>query len=356
MASISKVGTKWRAFVSLNGVRKTKMFSSKADAAVWARTLEKSFRNDGIVPNKMTFDELLDRYAKIETPKKRGADEELRRIRALQKDEMLADLPIGLIDKQVIRDWIDKKRSIVSTFTGRPLKTSTIARYLAVIKAVFTKAVDWKLIPSSPAVGVSVHVEEDHRERIATEEEIELLKIAAQWEEDEPPVLQEQRILAAFIFACYTGMRVGEIVGIERTWINGNTIRIPREKVKIFHSRTVALPDRAINILNQVLSLGHEPKVFGMDPKDHDAQWRRLRDRAGLSAIRDSEGNEIKEALNFHDSRATFCTWAASPGPDGAPRLDILALARQTGHKDIKMLRRYYRKDAVEFLDRLNSK
>ena len=50
----------------------------------------------------------------------------------------------------------------------------------------------------------------------------------------------------------------------------------------------------------------------------------------------------------------TAATWAASPDPEtGAPRLDVLALARQTGHKDLKMLQRYYRASAEEIAKRL---
>ena len=49
----------------------------------------------------------------------------------------------------------------------------------------------------------------------------------------------------------------------------------------------------------------------------------------GLGPELDSAGRVIREGLNFHDSRATFATWAASPDPKtGVPRLDLLSLAR----------------------------
>ncbi len=97
-------------------------------------------------------------------------------------------------------------------------------------------------------------------------------------------------------------------------------------------------------------------KIFGqLNSANRDAIWRKVRDRAGLSAIKDSSGNVIKEGLNFHDGRATFATWAASPNPKtGAPRLDVLALARQTGHRDLKMLQKYYRETAQEIARRLD--
>ena len=90
--------------------------------------------------------------------------------------------------------------------------------------------------------------------------------------------------------------------------------------------------------------------------KTMHALWRKIRDRAGLGPELDSQGRVIREGLNFHDSRATFATWAASPDPKtGAPRLDLLSLARQTGHKNLKMLQRYYRPKSEDIAKRLDS-
>lgn len=51
-----------------------------------------------------------------------------------------------------------------------------------------------------------------------------------------------------------------------------------------------------------------------------------------------------------------LATWAASPEPKtGAPRLDLLSLARQTGHKNLKMLQRYYRPKSEDIVKRLDS-
>ena len=149
-------------------------------------------------------------------------------------------------------------------------------------------------------------------------------------------------------------MRAGDMMRIERTWIHGRTLKIPAEAAKTRTTRTIALNDRSMDILKSVMSLGFEPHIFDMSDGIRDALWRKIRDKAGLQEVRDSEGRLIKQGLNFHDGRATFCTWAASPGPDGAPRLDVMSLARQTGHKNLKMLMRYYRPSVESFVDRLN--
>lgn len=352
MASIVKFRDRWRAHVSVNGKRTSKVFDSKAEARLWAKAIE-SEDYSLISGAGMTFTDLLEEYKNKETPKKRGAAEETRRIKTLQK-EMLGAMPLKALTSEILQSWVDSKKQQISQYTGRKLKTSSVARYLTIIKAVCTYAVKTKRLEYSPAIGVSCPVEEEDRERIATPDEIERLKISANWSEDEPPVTQSQRLIAAFIFCCFTGMRIGEVEKMERSWINGCSIKIPKEATKTFHSRTIAVPNRAKAILDLALALDLEPTVFGLRIKQHDGLFRKIRNDAGLGAVYDSEGHEVRQALNFHDSRATFCTWAASPGPDGAPRLDVLALAKQTGHRNFKMLMKYYRKDPTDLLSRLN--
>ena len=119
----------------------------------------------------------------------------------------------------------------------------------------------------------------------------------------------------------------------------------------------MALSKEALRILDLVRERGCHPFIFGdLSAATKDVLWRRIRDRAGLGPVVDSRGIVIREGLNFHDSRATFATWAASPNPaTGAPRLEVLALARQTGHKDLKMLLRYYRPTAQDIAKQLDA-
>ena len=355
MSCISKVKSGWRAFICIEGCRRSRIFKTKSQAQAWAEQFINALQKPKTKQVSMILFDLLEEYANKVCYLKRGYREELRRIRALQKDMTIAMIPINDITPEDIHNWIHRRIGAISPFTGRPIKSSTVARYFTLLKAVFNRAVAWNYINASPCDVVMCPVNDQPRERVATDEEIERLKIAAQWDEDEPPSLYCQRVIAAFVFACFTGMRIGEIVEMEQSWIEGNTIRIPREVTKTYHSRRIAVPERAMKILKVVLQSKFRPKIFGMDSFKHDATFRKMRHNAGLDAVYDSQGNLVKEGLNFHDSRATFCTWAASPGADGAPRLELLALARQLGHRNLKNLLRYYRKDPVDMIDRLNS-
>ena len=53
------------------------------------------------------------------------------------------------------------------------------------------------------------------------------------------------------------------------------------------------------------------------------------------------------EDLHFHDSRHTAITRLAG-------KLDVLALARMVGHKDLRMLQIYYNESAEDMAKRLD--
>ena len=168
---------------------------------------------------------------------------------------------------------------------------------------------------------------------MASDEDIEKLTICSGWDGTSVPATLVQLTMAAFLFACRTGMRSGEILNLDEAWIDGNVIHLPKEVTKTNTKRDVALSKEALRILDLVRERGCHPFIFGdLSAATKDVLWRRIRDRAGLGPVVDSRGIVIREGLNFHDSRATFATWAASPDPaTGAPRLEVMALARQTG-------------------------
>lgn len=75
--------------------------------------------------------------------------------------------------------------------------------------------------------------------------------------------------------------------------------------------------------------------VFGLDARQLDALWRKVRDRAGVVG------------LTFHDSRHEAITRLSK-------KLDVLALAKMIGHRDIRMLQVYYDETAEKLAKRLD--
>ena len=74
---------------------------------------------------------------------------------------------------------------------------------------------------------------------------------------------------------------------------------------------------------------------FPVKPQSLDSMFRKARERAGLSGF------------TFHDSRGTALTWLAK-------KVDVLTLARISGHSDVALLARvYYRESAQDIAKRL---
>lgn len=264
------------------------------------------------------------------------------------------------LDLWLRQSWAGKRaaelthQDIEAFMASRDIGPATVRRELTLMSAVFNDGIRRGVVAENPVRLVERPREPEHRERIASEDDKKALLAAAGWDGESTPSDTSQMTVAAFLFACQTGMRSGEILRLEDAWIDGRVIHLPKEATKTDSKRDVAMSSEALRILELVRQAGNRPQLFGMSDQVRDQVWRRVRDRAGLGPRLDSAGRVIEEGLNFHDSRASFCTWAASPDPrTGAPRLDVLALARQTGHRNLKFLQRYYRASAAEIAERL---
>ena len=145
--------------------------------------------------------------------------------------------------------------------------------------------------------------------------------------------MRTARAFHAFLFAMETATRAGEIVGLEwdRIDLDARVAHLPITKNG--QARDVPLSSEAVRLLQALPRLS---PVFGLTSRQLDALWRKLRDRAAV------------EGLTFHDSRAAALTKLSH-------KLDVLALARVSGHRDINMLIRvYYRESAADLAKRLD--
>ena len=344
MAAIRKVSGKWRAEVCVNGVRISKRFSTKRAAELWSIQAEDDLRSGRALTDKL-FSDVMEEYRQKVTPTKRGKIFEDRRLRFYQEDP-IAQVKMSALNLRDFEAFVSRRLTTISERTGRCLTRGTLARDLNVFSAVLHWSMHRGYISKYPMEGFKWPTPEPHRERVATDDEIAKLAAVAAWGMHDVPKNATQMTVAAFCLACETGMRAGEIVAIERSWIDGRVLTIPLEVTKTQQPRRIPLSTRAAEILQLVEKAGEKPKIFGLGISTREALWNRLRNKAGLGEIRDEEGHVIKEGLRFHDGRATFCTRAAK-------KISVLDLARITGHRDLKMLMKYYRPTAEELVEKL---
>ena len=323
MASISKRGDNWRVSISINGTRDTGTFPSKGKAQAWALMRESELRlqvSGGIVQGR-TCAQAFKRYGENVSPTKRGERWELLRLAAFT--EWFGELPLLELTPEKLGEWRDERlKSVLG---------STVNRDLNLLSHVLTTARrEWKWMGESPTKDVRRPKNPEHRDRRISEDEIARILISCGYDGVSPPVTVLNIVALVFLFAIETAMRAGEICKLERAWIEGAVAHLPGDVNKNESRRSVPLSPRD----QELLSLVQGEMVFGITSASLDANFRKAKKRAGI------------EDMKFHDTRHEAITRLAR-------KLDVLDLARMTGHKDIKELMTYYNASPHDIAKRL---
>ncbi len=329
MATFRQRGKKWQAEVYCLGQRRAKTFDTKSAAKYWATRTEAELterhgKGDFADGAGRTMATLFDRYLDEVTPTKRGAHWEALRIGAFKRDA-LAKVELATVAPPDIAAWRDRRLTKVSS--------ATVLREMNVMTAICNRAVkEWQWLATNPCTGVFRPKDSPARERLITDAEIAAVAHVCEWEVDGShlAVTALQRVAAAFLFAIETAMRAGEICGLHSGDIRGNVARL--DKTKNGYGRDVPLSPAALAILARLPAT--KGPLFGLTAATLDTLWRKARDMANI------------EGLHFHDARHTAVTRLAR-------KIDVLDLARATGHRDLRMLQRYYHRDAASVANQL---
>jgi integrase len=191
---------------------------------------------------------------------------------------------------------------------------------------------EWKWLHENPIKEITRPKEAPPRDRRISQEEIEKVLFACGYDYNETPETAISRVGAAFLFGIETAMRAGEIAAL--TW---NLVDMTKQTARLLDTknrtpRTVPLSTEAIRILKQ-LPAG-DGRVFNLSSVQISSLFMKAKIRTGI------------EDLHFHDTRHEAITRLAK-------KLDVLALARMVGHRDLKMLMVYYNETAEELAKKL---
>lgn len=326
---------KTRAFICLNGVRTSRTFTLKTEAKAWASRNESEILagERGDLPDK-TFGELLTRYRDEVSCTKKGAHwEEIRINRILGYSPKLREFthapdPIALVklqnlDSTAVSEWRDRRLA-----TG--VSESSVRReWNQLSSACSIAAGEWKwlkLNPFSKAAGVKRPRNSVHREHTLSPADLEALQSVADAREGG----SWRRVMLCVRFCNETAMRAGEMIFLgenpQHVNVERRVARLP--DTKNGKAREVALSAEAIRIWTQAKENATGGSVWGFDSGSLDSAWRKLRDETAKTHP------EVKR-LHFHDTRHTAITKLAK-------KLQVLDLARMTGHTDLKQLMQYY--------------
>lgn len=324
MASYRKRGSRWYVEVRRRGIYRSGTFATKAAAKYWADEIEADI-DSGRPIGEHTLRQTLRTYADRVSPEKRGARWERLRLAAFERDMTFVDKAVDQVVPADIAGWRDCRL--------RDVAGSTIRREFNLLNSVFEVARrEWGWVRVNPVADVSKPSNPEPRDQIISEAQAEeIMAAAGYWRGIEIRTTQHLTA-AAFDLALETAMRAGEIRGLRGShiYLEDRFVHLPRTKNG--SRRDVPLSKGAVDILSALD--GDLP--FPISAQTLDATFRRIRRNAGLDGL-----------LTFHDTRATAITRLAK-------RLDIYELSRMTGHKDLKMLSRYYRETASEIARRLD--
>lgn len=328
MATVRKRGDRWRVEVYRDGKRKSKTCSTKTEAILWGAEEEKKLElmANGMQPETL-FSDVIKRYLNEITPTKRGEKHEFNRLTRFLRHS-ITDKYISDVTRQDLELWIKERLETV--------KGESVRRELSTIGHIFKVAVErWGYIQNSPMVGLQQPQASKPRTQRYSDEEIERILYVSGYNDTLKTI--RARSGAAMLFAIETAMRAGEICGL--TWDNVNlekrTAYLPMTKNGT--SRTVPLTRNAMAILERLKKeVGNTGLCFQLDTRSLDAAFRKIKKMA------------MCEHLRFHDTRREALTRLAK-------KVDVMTLAKISGHKDIRILQNVYyapnMEEVAELLD-----
>lgn len=321
MASITKRGSQWQARVRRKGYpTETKTFPSRSEAIQWAQIIE-SEMNRGLFVSRSeaertTFVEILDRYMREVSPTKRSGMDEIIRLKAIKRHPM-AKLSVVALTPAVLGRFRDDRLKVCAS--------STVVRELGMLSSIFNHCIrEWRLLVTNPISQIRKPSMPKGRDRIlSSEEEHRLL------EAFEPVGRRNIYMKPLVIVAIETAMRRGELLKLKRSDIDFKLRTAHLHLTKNGEDRWVPLSTRAVKIL-ETLPRSIDDRVFPINAAAMEAAFDKGRKRAQLSDV------------HFHDLRHTATTRLAEK------LTNILELSAVTGHKDLRMLKRYYHPKAED--------
>jgi integrase len=327
MASIQKTAKGFRAQIFVSGRRDSKIFRTQREAKAWAAARTTAIRTEiNKTPSERhTLADAVRRYLEEVSPGKRGERWERVRLKALLLDP---NFPSG----EIMGDLTSEHFALWRDSRSRQVQAGTVLREISLVSALIEAArIEWRWISHNPIKEIRKPRRPDHREVVIQPLQVRELLKAMGYSPLKPVRSVAQSVAVCFLTALRTGMRAGELTGLSWDRIHADYCELPVTKTI---PRKVPLTRKAVRLLKKMR--GYDASsVFGLKPQTLDANFRKYRDRAGLSGF------------TFHDARHTAATMLAR-------KLDVLDLCRMFGWTTTKHALIYYNPTASSIADILN--
>jgi len=266
---IRKTNSGYVAEIYVSGVRRSKSFPLKRDAAIWATGEENALRSEvnGSIDAKRTLRETLERYRDEITGRNTG--ERWERIRI---DAILAQPKWLPLEKKISQVTTED----FSNFRDERLKTvkpGTVLREFGLLSAIMEVArKEWKWIHTNPIRDVKKPTEPNARDRLITSYEIKMMLRGLGYSPNKRITTISESIGVCFLLALRTGMRAGDLTGLRWENIHSQHAVIEIDKVgrRKGLGRDVPLSRKSIRVLEKMRGFD-TASVFGLKSQTLDA-------------------------------------------------------------------------------------
>lgn len=322
---------KWQVRIRLKdqpAIEKT--FINKSDAEAWGKITESEIIRGTFIKRqeaeRLTLSDSLNRYEKLISSKKQSGDIEKYRIKKWQSSK-LAGRSLASLRGVDFAEWRDDRLK-----TAKP---ATVRLELALISNLFTIAQkEWGIEGlANPISSIRMPSVQNSRSRLFNENEESYLLDALNVSKHG---CKNQFLKPIVLFALETAMRKGELLSLKWEHINfkDKVAFLPITKNGL--PRLVPLSSSAISILKD-LGSSDEGHVFKISANALNLAFNRSLTRARSAyKTHDGKNNKFLENFHFHDLRHIAITRLSEKLPN------IIELAAVSGHKDVRMLKRYY--------------
>ncbi len=300
--------------------------------------------------------ELLNLYKGKVTAKKAGAREEGLRIDSFLRNwPKLCSKRLDRIEPKDLGVWRDSRiegtgedgghtaivmrrgKEVVATL--KPVEPASVRRDVSWLKAAFMYAMgEPGLLAKSKNPFEDFEMPDDSplRDRVWSWREIRAFVRNVGYRPGTAPKNKTQELGLALMIACRTGMRSKEILQIGKSaFLAGGSVLRVNHKMQYKNDgkpRDIPLFPSARRLFKPFQGVD---KLFTMTAGYRDTRTRTVIERLML------------EDLRFHDARATALTHMSK-------KVDVMTLAKISGHKSIKTLyERYYREKPADIAARL---
>lgn len=316
MAGVYKRGDVWWVRFRMDGVhvRRSARTPKKPEAQVFLHRLMEehadALRGETVPRHLLT--EAMDRFFE-EVSLKPGTIETYR-FNSRVVTRLLGHLHLDEIDRRSLSEFVaTRKRTSVTD--------ATIRRDLAFLGSVFTAAIRWGWVDTSPVTRFSKKSlkESSPRTRFLTRQEFMCLHESAS--HDLRPIL---------VLAVETGMRKEELLGLKVSSIDLRRRELHLTVTKTGRPRQVPLSPEALMTIRELLERRARPRSSFLFCKPDGT---RIGDpkKAFAGACRRAAITDFR----FHDLRHSFASWFVQDGGD------LYRLSRILGHATLQMTARY---------------